>query len=172
MLERVRYVFVWLSRIFHCRGFGVQSPTDYRFVRYVINEHWPYYKYSEIGQGDCWQTRHVGRLCFRLANWLQPKIVTATAYQEYIQAGCGRCRLVDDSVEVDMAVVSSGKDVDRVLSKCRERSLLVLDRLYQQPALWQRIVEEPVVTVTYDLYYCGIALFDPKRAKKHYKVNF
>lgn len=172
MLERVRYVFVWLSRIFHCRGFGVQSPTDYRFVRYVINEHWPYYKYSEIGQGDCWQTRHVGRLCFRLANWLQPKIVTAAAYQEYIQAGCGRCRLVDDSVEVDMAVVTSGKDVDRVLPKCRERSLLVLDRLYQQPALWQRIVEEPVVTVTYDLYYCGIALFDPKRAKQHYKVNF
>ena len=165
-------MLVWLSRIFHCRGFGVQSPTDYRFVRYVVNEHWPYYKYKEIGLADDWLTRHVGRLCFRLANWLQPKTVVTTAYQEYIRAGCSLCRLAGDADEVEMAVVSTEQDFYRLLPKCHEASLLVFDGLCRQPAVWQRIKMEPAVTVTFDLYYCGIALFDPKRAKQHYKVNF
>ena len=36
-MQRLRHAFVWLMRIGHCRGFGVQSPTDYWLVRYVIN---------------------------------------------------------------------------------------------------------------------------------------
>ena len=39
---------VWAVRIGHCRGFGVQSPWAYRMVRYVINEHWPYYAYAPL----------------------------------------------------------------------------------------------------------------------------
>ena len=30
--------FTFLKRIRHCAGFGVQSPTDYAFVREVIYE--------------------------------------------------------------------------------------------------------------------------------------
>ena len=37
----------WLCRCKYCRGFGVQSPSAYSFIRYVINEHYPYYAYSE-----------------------------------------------------------------------------------------------------------------------------
>ena len=40
----------WLRRIKYCRGFGVQSPTDYRFVRGVINEHAPYYLYEDLAR--------------------------------------------------------------------------------------------------------------------------
>ena len=39
---------VWLSRINHCRGFGVQSPSAYAFIRYVVNEHYPYYAYEDL----------------------------------------------------------------------------------------------------------------------------
>ena len=49
-MQRLRHAFVWLKRIGHCRGFGVQSPTDYWLVRYVINEHWPYYQYASLGE--------------------------------------------------------------------------------------------------------------------------
>ena len=171
-MASVGYLLVWMRRIFHCRGFGVHSPTDYRFLRYVVNEHYPYYKYKETGLADDWQTRHVGRLCFRLANWRQPKTVVATAYREYIMAGCNRCRVVDDGDHVDMAVVSTEQDFYRLLPKCHDTSLLVLDGLYRQPTVWRRIMMEPDVTVTYDLYYCGIALLDPKRAKHHYTVNY
>ena len=45
MKDRLAYLWVWLRRIGNCRGFGIQSPADYAFVRYVVNEHWPYYQY-------------------------------------------------------------------------------------------------------------------------------
>ena len=44
----IRRWLVWLSRIHRVWGFGIQSPTDYAFVRYVVNEHWPYYAYEEL----------------------------------------------------------------------------------------------------------------------------
>ena len=67
-MNRLQQVFVWLSRIHRCRGFGIQSPTDYAFVRYVVNEHWPYYAYDLL-PNDAWLTRKLGKLYFRLANW-------------------------------------------------------------------------------------------------------
>lgn len=44
--QRVKRLSVWLRRAHHSRGFGVQSPSAYSFVRYVINEHYPYYSYD------------------------------------------------------------------------------------------------------------------------------
>ena len=63
----IRRWLVWLSRIHRVWGFGIQSPTDYAFVRYVVNEHWPYYAYEELTDKD-WLTEKLGRLYFRLAN--------------------------------------------------------------------------------------------------------
>ena len=171
-MDRLTYIFVWLSRIFHCRGFGVQSPTDYRFVRYVVNEHWPYYKYDEIGQGDDWLTRKVGQLCFRLANWRQPHVAIACDYKEYVQAGCEKCRIAEDAETVELAVVRTAQDVERLLPRCIDGSLLMLDGLHDNSTLWQQLVNDSRATVTFDLYYCGIVLFDSKRAKQHYIINF
>ena len=41
----------WLRRCGCNRGFGVQSPSAYAFIRYVINEHYPYYAYQELRNG-------------------------------------------------------------------------------------------------------------------------
>ena len=65
---KLAHLLVYLKRITHCRGFGIQSPTDYWLVRYVINEHWPYYQYLSLGEGDDWLTRKLGRLYFRILN--------------------------------------------------------------------------------------------------------
>ena len=97
MMQRLRHAFVWLMRIGHCRGFGVQSPTDYWLVRYVINEHWPYYQYATLGEGDEWLTRKLGLLYFRLANWLQPHMIESDGYQSYLQAGCKKAAFGDSS---------------------------------------------------------------------------
>ena len=85
-MQRFRHFFVWLKRIGHCRGFGIQSPTDYWLVRYVINEHWPYYQYETLGTDDDWLTQKIGRLYFRIANWLQPKVIESTRYHAWIFA--------------------------------------------------------------------------------------
>ena len=96
-MQRLRHAFVWLMRIGHCRGFGVQSPTDYWLVRYVINEHWPYYQYVTLGEGDEWLTRKLGLLYFRLANWLQPHKIESDGYQQYLQAGCRKAEFGDST---------------------------------------------------------------------------
>ena len=88
-MNRLHQAWVWLRRIGHCRGFGIQSPTDYRFVRYVVNEHWPYYAYRQTGLNDSPLRRKLGRLYFRLANHLQPgTVVDLLGYDEYLRAGC------------------------------------------------------------------------------------
>ena len=38
----------YLSRIGKSRGFGIQSPWAYSFVKDVISEKLPYYAYSDI----------------------------------------------------------------------------------------------------------------------------
>ena len=171
-MNRLKGFLVWLSRIGHCRGFGIQSPTDYWLVRYVINEHWPYYQYDKLGLTDDWLARKVGRLCFRLANWRQPSKAISADYRDYITAGCKQCRLTDDTETVEMAVVSDEQQLQCLLPKCSERSLLVLDKLYKHRTLWNNIVKGSQATVVFDLYYCGIMLFDRKRTKKHYTINF
>ena len=44
--DTINHWQVWLRRIHRSGGFGIQSPKDYAFVRYVVNEHWPYYAYD------------------------------------------------------------------------------------------------------------------------------
>lgn len=169
MMTRLKSFLIWLRRLFHCRGFGIQSPSDYWFVRYVINEHWPYYQYSEVGKGDEWLTRKLGRLCFRLANWKQPEVVTSQSYREYLQAGCHSARFGENG---QLIVVSETDDVTRLMDTTDERTVLLMEHIQRRKRDWQRIIDDPRTTTIFDLYYCGIAMFDKRRAKKHYIINF
>jgi len=169
-MERLLYPFIWLSRIFHCRGFGVQSPTDYRFVRYVINEHWPYYQYDELRPTDGWLPRRLGRLYFRLANWRQPRVTLIVGDEDcrrevYMQAGCRRTRIVtaenfvvpedeeasfDAIVWSDIGIVLVSPTVanwqllfERALESAGEQTVLVLENIHRDKAVrtvWERIV--------------------------------
>ena len=72
---------VWLSRIHKCQGFGIQSPTDFDFVRSVVNEHDAYYAYDEL-KADNWMQRKMGELYLRVANWRQPATILTDDYQQ------------------------------------------------------------------------------------------
>jgi hypothetical protein len=173
-MNRFRQALVWLSRLTHCRGFGIQSPTDYRFVRYVINEHWPYYAYEQLDKPvDNWLQRKLGHLYFRLANERQPHtIVDWVGCQRYLQAGCLKARIVDEAKDVELAVVSVQTDYHRLFQECNDQSVVVFQDIYRYPEYWHCIEHDPRVTVTFDLYYCGIVMFDPKRPKQNYIINF
>ncbi|MCQ2255870.1 MAG: hypothetical protein MJZ29_10265, partial [Bacteroidaceae bacterium] len=44
-------MFYWLNRLLRAprtRGFGVQSPTDYHFIRHVVCQKQPYYAYRTL----------------------------------------------------------------------------------------------------------------------------
>ena len=166
---------IWLRRIGHCQGFGIQSPNDYWFVRYVVNEHWPYYQYSSVGMGDDWLTRKIGRLCFRVANWRQPAtVVCSKDISPYVQAGCQHSSIKTEGTDADMMVLTVD-EVARLLESIAsmdERGVLIVKDIWRCPRLWQQIIGEERVRVTFDLYYCGIVFFDSKREKHNYIINF
>lgn len=97
MLYLLKSSWIWLKRCTHCCGFGVQSPSAYRFIRYVINEHYPYYAYEELKEHMNMLSKHqhkLGRLFFRLANFWQPDFCYCDHPQflRYAQAGSHRMK--------------------------------------------------------------------------------
>ena len=175
-MNRAKSFLIWLQRIGHCRGFGVQSPTDYAFVRYVVNERWPYYAYDELGRGEDWLTRKRGRLYFRLANWRQPATVVDEQGSPYWQAGCRRAKVVGAADRIELARLSLDGDykarMEALYARADDRSLLVIDDIYRDWPFWRSVVADERTGVCFDLYYCGIVFFDKKRAKKNYIINF
>ena len=164
---------VWLRRIGHCRGFGIQSPSDYWLVRYVINEHWPYYQYERLGRNDDWLTKKLGRLCFRIANWRQPAVIESNAYREYLQAGCRKAVWGESSELMVLSLEGDWRSrLSYIYNKVSADSVLVVTGLSKARDVWREIVNDERAVLTFDLYYCGIVLFDKKRDKKNYIVNF
>lgn len=170
-----------------CRGFGVQSPTDYSFVRYVVNEHWPYYAYADIcakQPGMGWRERKLGELYLRLANFRQPSTIVnlppgSPLYAEYFEAGCRKSRLTHDLSEaetVELLRMDVGSAAfDEVVAKADDRSIVVVEGIHrdrQSRRRWREMKARAEVHVTFDLYYVGILTFDSKRYKKHYTINF
>lgn len=174
---------IWIHRWRHCRGFGVQSPSDYSFIRYVINEHYPYYAYAELMDrlGDIGKLkRKKAELLFRIANWIQsPSIallIKDDNYHIYMHEGC-RSSIIRNQYDGDKYVIVSSFDKDECLflmNNMRDGCLLVIDDLnnWRARQLWKKIVAYERATITFDLYYLGIVMVVDKRYKINYKVNF
>ena len=172
-MNRIQQAIVWLSRIGKCRGFGIQSPTDYAFVRYVVNEHWPYYAYETL-KADHWLERKLGRLYLRLANWRQPTAMLPDTYTCWWQAGYRRIQIESQLQRVELARVDidNTEGLEALLPLCDEHSVIVVEGLWHNRQRWKAIERDSRVGTTFDLYYCGIIMFDNNRYHHHYKINF
>lgn len=176
-MNQLTRIWVYLSRLHHSLGFGIQSPTDYAFVRYVINEHWQYYAYQQLDeQDDNWLRRKLGRLYFRLANWRQPSVMLRDEYEEYWSAGCRKTKLVDETGHIALARLpltgNYRESMQDIYNKVDGQSVLVIEGLWRDWDFWHEVERDVRTGVTFDLYYCGIVFFDKKRNKMNYKVNF
>lgn len=187
---RLRRAWVWLRRISYCRGFGVQSPSAYRFIRYVVNEHYPYYAYGDQRKAHPHlrgADLKLMRLYLRLANFCQADTfvdaggVAPDAFADYVAAGCRKTRVtdrIDTSATVGLlriGVVPASGWVDRMLGRTDQRSVIVVEQIglcRELRDVWLRLLDDPRVSVSVDLYYCGIAFFDTARHKCNYTVNF
>jgi len=167
---------VWLRRIGHSQGFGIQSPSDYWLVRNVINEHWPYYQYAELGADDDWLKRKLGKLYFRLANWRQPALIMSDDFQAYFKAGCHRANIVSEVNRLELGRLTLEGDyrqcMSSIFNKVDNNSILIVERIWQDKGFWQELVTDERTGVTFDLYYCGLVLFDKSRHKQNYIINF
>ena len=208
-MSRLKMVAVWLSRINHCRGFGVQSPSAYAFIRYVVNEHYPYYAYEDLRKQhvDVSDVRlKLCKLYLRLANYAQAAQwlwcgEPGDAERSYVNSGCSHTRQsvadadstlpTPDAAQPTIAViplsapdatrrtlaqhfVETADEARRLSEAPHSKTMLVVEGIgHDAPAadIWRQLTADSRVSVTFDLYYCGIAFFD-SRYKQDYIVNF
>ena len=192
---------IWLSRIGCCRGFGVQSPWAYAFVRYVISEHFPYYGYAELRSRfpDATESQHkMARFYLRLANFAQPAAVYSL-WQDAKEnrrladaaflAGCRRCQLVNldiDNAECGKVLEQRQKEKPIIVccnaAESRGRLKELLTELHKGDLVvvedikcnreWQELRREQNGVLMFDLFYCGVVYVDPDRYMQHYRINF
>lgn len=195
MNYKVQRYLHWLRRIKYCRGFGVQSPSAYRFIRYVINEHYPYYAYDELRKElPCLDslTRKRMELYFRIANYRQASLCLDYSRRDdtiaiYVGRGCNATRVRNiadsqqpvsgDKIEVLRICPIAGCEsvLAAALKQADDHTLFIIEDIgYNDTAkrMWQKLLESDLTSVSYDLYYLGIAFFDRKRYKNNYIVNF
>ena len=187
--------WIWLCRMGHCRGFGVQSPWAYQLVRYVINEHWPYYCYADLSSSTMsndWLSQHLGRLYFRLSNYMQAQQMVdycpeTDDWQHYLHNGNLKANVLRvDTADalralprVELLRMSLTGDYKTAfwasLQKVEASSLIILQDIWRDAttkAFWREVQADARCTTTFDLYYCGLVFFDAKRYKKNYIINF
>ncbi len=186
---------VRIARLAHSSGFGVQSPSAYRFIRYVVNEHYPYYAYATMRQRHPrmqWHSRKLGELYLRLANFCQADYLVSLGdvddiLCEYLQHGCKTTKIVEldkeDTTGVPdrwhfirvSKVCNVGEALLTIMAYKDSDTVLIIEDIKRNAAvrrLWQLCIASRAVSVSYDLYYCGIAFFDTRRNKQNYIVNF
>lgn len=197
VMLRFKRAIIWLRRIGHGRGFGVQSPNDYYFLRNVINEHIPYYKYDDLKEVVTCEnkySRKMCQLCFRLSNHAQADFfleinANNDAVREYVLAACKKTKAIKASLPADLPDAWQGKTffvwcayspgieplVSKVVELSGERSVIVVDQIYENREtqdFWNAMADDNHITIAYDLYHSGILLKESRRYKKKYFVNF
>lgn len=168
----------------------MQSPSAYHFIRYVVNEHYPYYAYDDLRQvyPDLRGANlKLMRLYLRLANYCQADTfvdtggVASRSFSDFVAAGCRKTQVADVSelssaIEILRIGVARDNDwIDRMLDHTHQRSVVVVEQIGLRRELrdvWLRLLADSRVSVSFDLYYCGIAFFDTSRHKCNYIVNF
>ena len=196
-MSQIGSLLVWLRRSRHSRGFGVQSPWAYRFIRYVVNEHYPYYAYDDLSrlyEGYPKQIQKLCRLYFRIANfWQAEQALDYSAasetdiirlYGTFMKRGCNKLKVVPvrhacDFSSVRLMRLSVEGDYRQVFEKAvslaNASTMIIVEQIKRDKesrTFWKSIVDDPRCISTFDLYYCGIIFFDKKRYKENYVVNF
>lgn len=194
IIDKIRYACLWLRRFGDSRGFGVQSPTAYSFIRYVINEHYPYYAYSDlkIKYPDLkWKEYKLLELYFRISNfkhsalWIcdtKAKYGNGAILEDYIMSGCFSsdvtCRFLGND-KADVILLANQTDIlnniDKIIEFTHSSSMIIIEDIHSSEKakhVWRRLVDDERTGRTYDLYYCGIVFMDKEKIKQHYVVNF
>ncbi len=202
MIYFIKRSVVWLRRAQYSRGFGVQSPWAYKFIRYVVNEHYPYYKYAQLKQQVYGISKRVRKLCklyFRIANFQQPHsfidyLPFSSCYKIYTLAGAKKTLYqlisqdttpesytrilaeVGDNSIVRVSLRGNYREfIDKAIDLLPPTSVLILEHIKRNKeteAYWKSLVADDRTGITFDLYYCGLIFLDKTMIKQDYIVNF
>ena len=201
MTPALKRLITRLRRTGSGRGFGIQSPTDYRFVCGVVNERWKYYAYDDLRRelpGLSARDRHKAELVFRIANHIQPAVTMSTGLPRwwtiYAARGCRKSTVCHCATRAAAAYVhpqgatscktlamlkcgeTAASDLESVMAGMEHSgSCLIADGINDSDEArrqWQRIAGDSRSTLVFDLYDIGIVIADTKRSKVTYKINY
>ena len=161
-------LFVFLKRIRHCAGFGVQSPTDYAFVREVIYERWPYALYAELEahySGTDKFLLKLSQLLLRVSNYAQASRIgiigpLPPVMEAHLKAGCKKSEII--------STVNCPLPTFNFQFSTFKFPLVIATDLNDQ---WREYISQEHI-ISYDLYYLGIAFYDEKRYREEHIINF
>ena len=194
---KIKALVVWLQRMKHIQGFGIQSPSAFSFDRKVINDHTSYPIYAELkrlGNTLTAVERKKARLLYRINRFAEADRfcfypTKLLAYESYIKAACEKT-LVEEAKMLGEESESTAPDesvvyfltvgehcqafYERLRTIINSESFVIVDdikRNAETRAFWQQILDDECVSFSFDLYHIGIAFFD-KRPKQNYIINF
>lgn len=192
----------YLCRMPRSRGFGIQSPWTYAFVRYVLMEDSPYYAYTSLAerwpaQGNNLQRYH--ELCLRIANFVQPNQVVDfgngdAVFDDYVKHGYSQTCIVHAERNREMGyyveLVSGLAQIDflrcdylhggdmlaeAAMSVSGPTAVFFIDHIRRSKLdyeWWTELCRDDRVCVSLDVYEFGLLIFKQGLNKLHYSVNF
>ena len=143
-----------MLRMPRTRGFGVQSPTAYSFLRKVVNEKGFLRIYCQTHAGISSYPQDAPRqkrLLFRIRT------------------------VCPNVVELSASSLLKGEDFQQFLCNVSDDTVLVvtdinLDAEYRK--VWLRFVTDNRTILTFNLVDCGIVFFDKTKYKQNFNVNY
>jgi len=193
-------MLIRLIRIPHSLGFGVQSPSAYYFIKYVIEEKLPYYLYDDLQikfPDVKTENRKFYKLCFRIANYAQASDIMIigdhdSVLTSYIRSACKKA-VVNfsscndftnninlkkiDNIDILISDVSyiDPQTIESLLQLCIEKSILIFTGIRNDKKsvqVWKSLVNDNAISDSFDLYDYGIITFMDKQSKGNYSINF
>lgn len=186
-------MFVTITRCYHSivrwgqsHGFGVQSPSAYRFVKDVARQSWPYYGYASLY--DMYPEKDVHflalhRFLLRFSNFMQGKQWAINGADEvdlaYIKAGASKALVSDISLR--RVGKNSFFDIKEIGSEhsgggeatIRQCSAVVVKDIHlndESKRLWAALLKTHEGYLTFDLYDCGVVFLDTSLQGGNYNV--
>ena len=171
-------LFVFLKRLRHCAGFGVQSPTDYAFVREVIYERWLYAQYAELEAkfyGTSSFLLKLSQLLLRVSNYAQASRIgiigpLPPVMEAHLKAGCKKSEIVRPSKSPCIGGLPLPSGSPPMQGEQGE-GLLPLVIATELNDDWKAYISQEHI-ISFDLYYLGIAFYDEKRYREEHVIIF
>ena len=148
--NRMNRFVEYICRMPRTRGFGVQSPTAYAFLRRVVKEKGFLANCSAVDVYPYGASQRE-RLLYRL-RCAYPNVVVMP-YAEW------SAPMLADSV-------LGGRDSDTVLV------LLDINQDRQSREEWRRLVADKRCFQVFDMLNLGVVFLDPTKPKQFFKVNY
>jgi hypothetical protein len=94
----------------------------------------------------------------------------------YVKAGNRKGRFVDSPDDSSFLLLSADhqEDITHILDSAHDDTTLFLDKIYvsrEAAERWKTVVGHPRVSMTFDLFDCGVAVLAHSLQKANYKLN-